>query len=136
MRVFIAEKPSQGRDIAAVLGCKNKGNGYITNGKDVVTWGFGHLLQPADPEKYDAKYKRWNLSDLPIIPETWKLSPNPASKAQLAIVKGWVDKAEEVVIATDADREGELIARLILGYVSQPKPCMLVMLSKSQGLDQ
>ena len=116
MRVFIAEKPSQGRDIAAVLGCKNKGNGYIANDKDVVTWGFGHLLQPADPEKYNEKYKRWNLSDLPIIPETWKLTPNPQSKAQLTIVKGWIDKAEEVVIATDADREGELIARLILGH--------------------
>ena len=116
MRVFIAEKPSQGRDIAAVLGCTNKGNGCISNDKDVVTWGFGHLLQPADPEKYHEKYKRWNLSDLPIIPETWKLTPNPQSKAQLAIVKGWIDKADEVVIATDADREGELIARLILGH--------------------
>lgn len=115
MRVFIAEKPSQGRDIARVLGCHNKGDGYIANQRDVVTWGFGHLLQPADPEIYDEKFKKWNMDDLPIIPEKWKLSPNPKAKAQLKTVKDWIGKASEVVIATDADREGELIARLILG---------------------
>ena len=81
-----------------------------------MTWGFGHLLQPADPEKYDPKYKKWNLNDLPIIPTTWKLSQNDSSKKQLAIVKDCIAKADEVIIATDADREGELIARLILGY--------------------
>ena len=129
MRIFIAEKPSQGRDIAKVLGCYKKGEGCISNDNTVVTWGFGHLLQPADPDAYDEKYKRWNLQDLPIIPEKWKLSPNPKSKAQLKIVKGWIGKATEVVIATDADREGELIARLILGYARYSGPIKRLWLS-------
>ena len=116
MRVFVAEKPSQGRDIANVLGCRNRQDGYLEGNNTIVTWGFGHLLQPADPEKYDPKYKKWNLDDLPIIPTTWKLSQNDSSKKQLAIVKDCIAKADEVVIATDADREGELIARLILGH--------------------
>lgn len=116
MRVFIAEKPSQGRDIAAVIGCNTKGKGYLSNSNTVVTWGYGHLVQPADPDKYDTKYKQWNLSDLPIIPTKWKLAPNPTATEQLAVVKGWIEKATEIVIATDADREGELIARLILAY--------------------
>ncbi len=115
MQVFIAEKPSQGRDIARILGCHHKGNGFLSNQNTVVTWGFGHLLQPANPDRYDEKYKRWVLEDLPIIPEKWKLDANPNSVAQLKIVKGWLAKATEVVISTDADREGELIARLILG---------------------
>ncbi|WP_440993612.1 DNA topoisomerase 3 [Cysteiniphilum litorale] len=129
MRVFIAEKPSQGRDIARVLGCNSKSEGYLSSHSDIVTWGFGHLLQPADPEKYDERYKNWNLDDLPIIPERWKLSPNPKSKAQLAVVKGLIAKASEVVIATDADREGELIARLILGNARYNGPLKRLWLS-------
>ena len=117
MRVFIAEKPSQGRDIANILGCRNRHDGYLEGNNTLVSWGFGHLLQPADPEKYDEKYKKWDIKDLPIIPDVWKLSQNESSKKQLAIVKNCISKASEVVIATDADREGELIARLILGYV-------------------
>ena len=116
MQVFVAEKPSQGRDIANIIGCRNRQDGYLEGNNTIVTWGFGHLLQPADPEKYDPKYKKWNLNDLPIIPTTWKLSQNDSSKKQLAIVKDCIAKADEVIIATDADREGELIARLILGY--------------------
>ena len=129
MRVFIAEKPSQGRDIAAVLGCRNRQDGYLEGNNTIVTWGFGHLLQPADPEKYDPKYKKWNLDDLPIIPITWKLSQNDSSKKQLAIVKDCIAKADEVVIATDADREGELIARLILGYARYNGPVKRLWLS-------
>ncbi|MGQ4004784.1 DNA topoisomerase III [Francisellaceae bacterium CB52] len=129
MRVFIAEKPSQGRDIANVLGCRNRQDGYLDGNNTIVTWGFGHLLQPADPEKYDLKYKKWNLDDLPIIPTTWKLSQNDSSKKQLAIVKNCIAKADEVVIATDADREGELIARLILGYARYNGPVKRLWLS-------
>ena len=117
MRVFIAEKPSQGRDIAKVLGCNNRHDGYLEGNNTIVCWGFGHLLQPADPHVYDEKYSKWNLDDLPIIPDVWKLSQNESSKKQLKIVSNCIAKATEVVIATDADREGELIGRLILGYV-------------------
>lgn len=88
-----------------------------------------HLLQPADPEKYDEKYKKWDIKDLPIIPDVWKLSQNESSKKQLAIVKNCISKASEVVIATDADREGELIARLILGYVRYSGPVKRLWLS-------
>jgi DNA topoisomerase-3 len=129
MRVFVAEKPSQGRDIANVLGCNNRHDGYLEGNNTVVCWGFGHLLQPADPEKYDPKYKKWNLDDLPIIPTTWKLSQNDSSKKQLAIVKDCIAKADEVVIATDADREGELIARLILGHARYTGPVKRLWLS-------
>ncbi|MCF6766024.1 DNA topoisomerase III [Thiotrichales bacterium 19S3-7] len=114
MKVFIAEKPSQGRDIASVLGCNQRYDGYLSNADTIVTWGFGHLLQPADPVSYDEKYKRWDMKDLPIIPERWKLAPNPKSKAQLKIVNSCIKLATEIIIATDADREGELIARLII----------------------
>lgn len=116
MRVFIAEKPSQGRDIAAVLGCNKKREGYLEGNDCIVTWAYGHLLSLANPEKYDEKYKRWNLADLPIIPKVWKLEKNKKSKEQLKIVKECIEQADEVIIATDADREGELIARLIIGH--------------------
>lgn len=116
MRVFIAEKPSQGRDIAKVLGCNSRKDGYLEGNGAIVTWGFGHLLQPAMPVVYNEEYKHFKLSNLPIIPEKWKLVPNPKTKtkSQLKVVKECVKKASEVVIATDADREGELIGRLIL----------------------
>ena len=87
MRVFIAEKPSQGRDIAAVLGCTKKREGCLEGNDCIVTWAYGHLLSLANPEKYDEKYKRWNLADLPIIPKVWKLEKNKKSKEQLKIVK-------------------------------------------------
>ena len=67
MRVFIAEKPGQGRDIAAVLGCTKKREGFLAGNGCIVTWAYGHLLGLANPEKYDEKYKKWNLGDLPII---------------------------------------------------------------------
>ncbi|TNF69332.1 MAG: DNA topoisomerase III [Gammaproteobacteria bacterium] len=114
MKVYLSEKPSQGRDIASVLGCNQRHDGYLSNTDTIVTWGFGHLLQPADPVAYDEKYKRWDMKDLPIIPQRWKLAANPKSKAQLKIVNNCIKQATEIVIATDADREGELIARLII----------------------
>ena len=129
MQVFIAEKPSQGRDIARILGCYQKGEGYLAKEGIVTTWGFGHLLHPASPECYDERYKKWTLDDLPIIPEKWKLEPNAKSTTQLRIVKKFINEASEVVIATDADREGELIARLILGYVRYNGPIKRLWLS-------
>ncbi|MBK2270180.1 DNA topoisomerase III [Francisella philomiragia] len=114
MRVFLAEKPSQGRDIAVVLGCNQKADGYLYNNDTIVTWGFGHLLGLAQPDAYDEKFGKFDLANLPIIPEKFKLVANPKSKAQLKTVKDCLKKANEVIIATDADREGELIARLVL----------------------
>lgn len=129
MRVFIAEKPSQARELAQILGCHRRGDGFLANDNDVVTWAFGHLLQPADPERYDEKYKKWVLNDLPIMPERWKLDPNPKSKKQLSVIKGLLSKASEVVVATDSDREGELVGRLILGNARYKGPTKRLWLS-------
>ncbi|HAT6801826.1 TPA: DNA topoisomerase III [Citrobacter freundii] len=114
MKLFLCEKPSQGRDIAKVLGATQRGDGCLTGNGITVTWGFGHLLETESPEGYDEKYKKWTLTDLPVIPEQWKLVVKPATKKQFTIIQKLLKKATSVVIATDADREGEMIAREIL----------------------
>lgn len=114
MKLFLCEKPSQGRDIANVLGATQRDDGYLTSKDFIVTWGFGHLLEMEQPESYDIKYKKWLLTDLPIIPEQWKIAVKPATKKQFTIIQKLLKKASSVVIATDADREGEMIAREIL----------------------
>ncbi|MDN8554970.1 DNA topoisomerase III [Citrobacter werkmanii] len=114
MKLFLCEKPSQGRDIAKVLGATQRGDGCLTSKDIIVTWGFGHLMEMESPEGYDEKYKKWLLTDLPIIPEKWKVAVKPATKKQFTIIQKLLKKASSVVIATDADREGEMIAREIL----------------------
>lgn len=114
MKLFLCEKPSQGRDIAKVLGATQRGDGYLTSKDFIVTWGFGHLMEMEQPESYDIKYKKWLLTDLPVIPEQWKIAVKPATKKQFTIIQKLLKKASSVVIATDADREGEMIAREIL----------------------
>ena len=115
-RLVLAEKPSVARDIARVLKCEKKGNGYI-EGKDyVVTWALGHLVTLADPESYDVKYKTWNLEDLPMLPENLKLTVIKQSGKQYNAVKSQLTRGDinEIIIATDAGREGELVARWII----------------------
>lgn len=114
--LVIAEKPSVGRDIARVLGCKNGGNGFLEGNKYVVTWAMGHLVTLADPEKYNDKYKSWNLSDLPIIPQKAELVVIKQTSKQFSIVKSLIHRKDisDIVIATDAGREGELVARWTL----------------------
>lgn len=114
MKLFLCEKPSQGRDIARVLGATREGDGCLIGNGMIVTWAFGHLLEMAPPEYYDAKYKKWALADLPVIPARWQLQVKPEAKKQFAIIRKQLKKAKSVVIATDADREGEMIAREIL----------------------
>ncbi|HAV1239873.1 TPA: DNA topoisomerase III [Salmonella enterica] len=114
MKLFLCEKPSQGRDIAKVLGAIQRGDGCLTGNNVVVTWGGGHLMEMEPPESYDEKYKKWRLEDLPVIPEQWKIAVKPATKKQFTIIQKLLKKASSVVIATDADREGEMIAREIL----------------------
>ncbi len=114
--LVLAEKPSVGRDLARVLGCRGKENGYLENGQYIVTWALGHLVTLADPEAYDDKYKRWRLEDLPMLPEKLKLVVIKQTGRQYNLVKKLLTRQEvkEVVIATDAGREGELVARWIL----------------------
>jgi len=110
MRLFIAEKPSLARAIAAVLPQPQKASRlYIEAGNDVVAWAAGHLLEQAMPEQYDEKYKRWNLADLPIIPEEWKMLVKKESRDLFDNLKTLLKEAESVVNAGDCDREGQLL---------------------------
>lgn len=122
--LVIAEKPSVGRDIARVLKCSKASNGAIEGSKYIVTWGFGHLVTLADPEDYDKKYKEWKMEHLPMIPEHFKLEVIKQTGKQFSIVKNLIHRNDvsEVIIATDAGREGELVARLILEKAGNKKP--------------
>lgn len=115
-QLFICEKPSQARDIAKILGCNHRQEGYLLNQDNsvLVSWCFGHLLELEGPSYYCKNIKPWRMDVLPIIPEEWKLAVKPASKKQFAILKKLLKETQTVVIATDADREGESIAREIL----------------------
>ncbi|WP_107838981.1 DNA topoisomerase III [Metasolibacillus meyeri] len=122
--LVLAEKPSVARDIANVLKCHKKGNGFLEGDKYIVTWALGHLVTLADPESYDVKYKTWNLEDLPMLPERLKLTVIKQSSKQFHAVKSQLSRSDvnEVIIATDAGREGELVARWILAKAQINKP--------------
>lgn len=129
MQLYLCEKPSQAKDIAAVLGCNKREGGAFVGGNIAVTYCVGHILQQADPEDYDSDYKAWSLSVLPIIPARWEMKISPKTKAQFTVVKKWLKKASEVIISTDADREGEVIAREVLEYVNYTGPVRRLWLS-------
>lgn len=129
MRVFLCEKPSQGKDIARVLGAGQRGSGCYSGAGTVVTWCIGHLIEAAQPEAYGEQYKRWSIEQLPIIPERWRVEAKAATAAQFKIVKQLVCQASELVIATDADREGEMIAREIIDLCGYRGPIQRLWLS-------
>ena len=112
--VYLCEKPSQARDIARILGATHKTKHYLAGSGVTVTWCFGHLLEMAAPDCYGDEYKRWSLDTLPIIPDPWRLDVRPKVKAQYNAIEQLLGKARHVVVATDADREGETIARELL----------------------
>lgn len=116
MKLFLCEKPSQGRDIAAVLGATQRAEGCLSGNGIFVTWCIGHLREMAPPEAYGEQFKRWTLEDLPIIPSRWISQVKAGTRRQLSIVENLLARADEVVIATDADREGELIAWELLEH--------------------
>ena len=119
MKLYIAEKPSLGRAIAEVLPKPHrKGDGFITVGNgDCVSWCVGHLLEQAEPDAYDAKFKKWQLEHLPIVPEKWQLKPKPTSSKQLAVLSRLVKEADELVHAGDPDREGQLLVDQVINYL-------------------
>lgn len=122
--LVIAEKPSVARDIARVLGCSKKNNSYM-EGKDyVVTWALGHLVTLADPEEYGEQYKTWRLDTLPMLPDRWKLVVIRQTSKQYHAVKEQIFRKDisDIIIATDAGREGELVARWILEKAGNKKP--------------
>ncbi|MDP4182518.1 MAG: DNA topoisomerase III [Bacillota bacterium] len=114
--LVLTEKPSVGRDIAKVLNCGQNANGYISGSKYIVTWALGHLVTLADPEVYSDKYKSWKLEDLPMLPKKMELVVIKETAKQFKTVRELLkrDDIDELVVATDAGREGELVARWII----------------------
>lgn len=114
--LVLAEKPSVGRELARVLGCTKSGNGYLEGSQYIVTWALGHLVTLADPDVYDKRYEKWDMQDLPMLPQQMKLVVIPESRKQYQAVAALMKRSDvsELIIATDAGREGELVARWIM----------------------
>ncbi len=129
--LVIAEKPSVARDIARVLKCGRQGSGIIEGDRYIVTWGLGHLVTLADPEDYDKKYKEWKMEDLPMMPDQFRLEVIKQTAKQYQAVKAQIHRkdVDKIIIATDAGREGELVARLILKKAGNTKPILRLWIS-------
>lgn len=124
-KLVIAEKPSVGKEIARTLGSRIREEGYMEGPLYVVTWALGHLVELAEPARYSERYKRWSLKDLPMLPEVLEEEVIEETKPQFETIKKLLERSDisSVVIATDAGREGELVARWILKLASSSKPC-------------
>src|SRR5215831_4900623 len=124
--LVIAEKPSVGRDLVAVLpGAFTKHEGYLEGPEHVVTWAVGHLVQLAEPDEYDEKFKKWRMADLPIVPPKFKLVVrDERSQKQMSVVKSLLkrDDVDLVINACDAGREGELIFAYLYEKAGAKKP--------------
>lgn len=123
-KLVIAEKPSVGRDISRVLNCAPKGRGYAEGSDYIVTWALGHLVTLAGPEKYNKDFAEWTMNNLPMLPNPFKLEVIGQTSKQYYEIKKLLDRQDvnQVIIATDAGREGELVARWILDYARCKKP--------------
>lgn len=130
MRLYIAEKPSMAREIAACLKkpAENK-NGFIVTSEGTVTWLYGHILRQAEPEEYDEKFKMWRAELLPIVPDKWKLIVDEKCRSQFAIVKNLIERADEIIHAGDPDREGQLLVDEVLDFVGNKKPVKRILLN-------
>lgn len=134
MRLFIAEKPSLARSIAAVLSKPQENHKlYIQAGDDIVAWAAGHLLEQAMPEIYDEKYKRWNIADLPIFPDVWKLLVKKDGKDLFDNIKTLLKKADIVVNAGDCDREGQLLIDEILDFCGYKGQVLRILISDTNS---
>lgn len=122
--LVIAEKPSVGRDIARVLGCSSRGNGFLEGRDYVITWALGHLVELSDPESYGEQWKSWKMETLPMLPEKLEIQVIPKTRKQYQAVKTQLYRKDigTVIIATDAGREGELVARWIIQKAGARKP--------------
>lgn len=122
--LVLAEKPSVGRELARVLGCKRGGEGYLEGDRYVVTWALGHLVTLADPDVYEKKWEKWDMAELPMLPQNMKLVVIPQTGRQFRVVQSLMKRSDisELIIATDAGREGELVARWIMQKAGWKKP--------------
>ncbi|MGJ0624633.1 DNA topoisomerase III [Xenorhabdus bovienii] len=117
MQLYLCEKPSQAKDIANVLGVKQRGQGFLFSARIIVTWAIGHLLEVAAPEQYGEQFDPpWRLEVLPVLPAQWQWTVKKETADQFAVIQQLLKQVDEVIIATDADREGEVIARELLEY--------------------
>lgn len=121
--LIIAEKPDMGRNIAAAIEPKAKNyRSYLEGEQYIITWAIGHLIGLAEPEAYDNKYKKWNINDLPIIPEEFKLLPNARTMDQLKVIGELAKRSDLLVNSCDAGREGQHIFSLIQRYLELNQP--------------
>ena len=129
--LVLAEKPSVAKDIARVLGCRQNSEGCMIGDRYIVTWALGHLVTLADPETYSKEYKTWSLESLPMLPSKMQLVVIKETSKQYRIVEGLLKRADvtDVIIATDAGREGELVARWILIKAGCKKPAKRLWIS-------
>ena len=131
MKLFIAEKPSLAQAIAASIGVGKKSDGYISlnDGKEIVTWCYGHILVQLNPDEYAEKYRAWRMENLPIIPIQWKLKVKPEAAKQFKIIRELIGKAAEIIHAGDPDREGQLLVDEVLDFVGNKKPVQRILLN-------
>ena len=123
-KLIVAEKPSVGRDIARVLGAKEKGDGYLYGDDYVITWAVGHLVSLCEPGEFNEAWKKWNMHQLPMLPDSIPLKVLPATRSQFATVQKLMNsqKISSIICATDSAREGELIFRYIYRMAKCTKP--------------
>ncbi len=123
-KLIITEKPSVARDIAKVLKCNGRRDGYIEGDSYVITWAVGHLITLSEPEDYNKIYKKWDFKTLPILPETITTKPYEKTVKQLKIITNLVNREDvtSLICATDSGREGELIFRYIYTHTKSDKP--------------
>lgn len=134
MKLIIAEKNSVGQAIAAVLGAKERNNGYLEGGGYLVSWCVGHLAELARPEAYDTKYDKWRYGDLPILPEQWQFTVGKDKRKQFDVLRGLLRREDvtEVINACDAGREGELIFRTVYQLTGCTKPIKRLWISSME----
>ena len=135
MKLVIAEKPSVGAAIAAVLGANEKRSGYFEGGGYLVSWCIGHLISLADAATYNEQYRKWKYDDLPIVPQEWRFTVASGKEQQFSVLKGLMHRSDvtEVVNACDAGREGELIFRFVYEQANCNKPFSRLWISSMEA---
>ena len=134
MRLVVAEKPSVAQSISAVLGANNRKDGYLEGTDVLVSWCVGHLVELSPADVYDERYGKWRFEDLPILPEPWKYQVPKDKQKQFKILKSLMAEARvsEIICATDAGREGELIFRLVYRQAGCQKPVRRLWISSME----